>query len=223
MLDPQVGLLDADIFGPSLPVMLGVDEQPLLDDRDKMVPLQSLGLSCMSMGLLVDPKAAVVWRGPMVMGALDKLVHGTAWEGTDILVIDTPPGTGDIHLSLAQTVDLAGSVIISTPQKVALADARKGIDMYRKMEVPVLGLVQNMASFLCPSCGELTHIFGCEGAKELASEEGIPLLGSIPLDPALMAGSDSGQPLVISQPESAVSKVFSEIAQKLLQQLEQSQ
>ena len=115
--------------------MLGVDEQPLLDDRDKMVPLQSLGLSCMSMGLLVDPKAAVVWRGPMVMGALDKLVHGTAWEGTDVLVIDTPPGTGDIHLSLAQTVDLAGSIIISTPQKVALADARKGIDMFRKMEV----------------------------------------------------------------------------------------
>jgi len=219
---PKVGLLDADIFGPSLPVMLGVDEQPLLDERDKMVPLQSLGLSCMSMGLLVDPKAAVVWRGPMVMGALDKLVHGTAWEGTDVLVVDTPPGTGDIHLSLAQTVDLAGSVIISTPQKVALADARKGIDMYRKMEVPVLGLVQNMASFLCPSCGAQTHVFGCEGASKLATEEGIPLLGSIPLDPALMAGSDSGQPLVISNPESVVSQMYTEIAQKLLQQLEQT-
>ena len=202
--------------------MLGVDEQPLLDERDKMVPLQSLGLSCMSMGLLVDPKAAVVWRGPMVMGALDKLVHGTAWEGTDVLVVDTPPGTGDIHLSLAQNVDLAGSVIISTPQKVALADARKGIDMYRKMEVPVLGLVQNMASYLCPSCGAQTHVFGCEGASKLATEEGIPLLGSVPLDPALMAGSDSGQPLVISNPESVVSQMYTEIAQKLLQQLEQT-
>merc|ERR1719158_1578850 len=197
--------------------MMSVSELPLLDPNNKMLPVQNYGVGCMSMGLLVDPQAALVWRGPMVMGALEKLVHGTAWEGTDILVIDTPPGTGDIHLSLAQTVDLAGSVIVSTPQKVALADARKGIDMYRKMEVPVLGLVQNMASFLCPSCGELTHVFGCEGASELASEEGIPLLGSIPLHPALMAASDSGQPLVISQPESAVSKVFSEIAQKLLQ------
>ena len=159
----------------------------------------------------------------MLTKAVHQLFKMTAWGALDYLIVDTPPGTGDIHLSLAQTVDLAGSIIISTPQKVALADARKGIDMYRKMEVPVLGLVQNMASFLCPSCGELSHVFGCEGASELASEEGIPLLGSIPLDPALMAASDSGQPLVISQPQSAVSKVFSEIAQQLLQQLEQSQ
>jgi len=213
---PKVGLLDADIFGPSLPTMMGISEQPLLDSRDKMLPVESLGLACMSMGLLVDPKAAVVWRGPMVMGALDKLVHGTAWEGTDILVVDTPPGTGDIHLSLAQTVHLAGAVIVSTPQKVALADARKGVDMFRKMEVPILGLVENMSGFLCPSCGTVTRVFGEGGVAELAVEEGVEVLGGLPLDPQLMAASDSGRPLLLSHPASPVAAELRRIAANLL-------
>lgn len=217
---PKVGLLDADIFGPSLPTMMGVEELPLLDSRDKMVPVQNFGVSCMSMGLLVDPESATVWRGPMVMGALDKLVHGTAWEGTDILVVDTPPGTGDIHLSLAQTVQVAGAVIVSTPQKVALADAKKGVDMYRKMSIPVLGVVQNMAGFLCPSCSAVTHVFGCDGATKLAEELGVQVLASIPLDPSLMSSSDSGLPLLLSHPTSSTSQLYREIAHKILASLQ---
>ena len=174
---PKVSLLDADIFGPSIPTMMNVSELPLLDNNDKMLPVMNYGIDCMSMGFLVDPDSAVVWRGPMVMGALDKMVHGTYWSGTDVLVVDLPPGTGDIHLSISQTVQVSGAVVVSTPQKVALADAKKGVDMFQKVGIPVLGLVQNMSSFICGKCGEKTNIFGCDGVQKMADDLSVSLLG----------------------------------------------
>merc|ERR1719244_227503 len=219
---PKVSLLDADIFGPSIPTMMNISEQPLLDKYDKMVPVQNFGIGCMSMGLLVDPDKAVVWRGPMVMGALDKLVHGTQWSGTDILVVDLPPGTGDIHLSLSQTVEVSGAVVVTTPQKVALADVRKGVDMFHKVNIPVLGVVQNMSSFICSSCGATTHVFGQDGARLLAQSLGVDLMGDIPLDPALMSSSDKGHPLVVSHPQSTVSLMYKSIASQIVQKLNMS-
>lgn len=216
---PKVSLLDADIFGPSIPTMMNISELPLLDSKDKMLPVMNYGIGCMSMGLLVDPNSAVVWRGPMVMGALDKMVHGTNWSGTDVLVVDLPPGTGDIHLSISQTVEISGAVVVSTPQKVALADARKGVDMFSKVGIPVLGVVQNMSSFICGKCGEKTHVFGCDGAQKMAAELGVSLLGDVPLDPALMSSSDSGKPIVITNPESEISRTYKYIAQQILDKL----
>lgn len=216
---PKVSLLDADIFGPSIPTMMNISELPLLDSKDKMLPVMNYGIGCMSMGLLVDPNSAVVWRGPMVMGALDKMVHGTNWSGTDVLVVDLPPGTGDIHLSISQTVEISGAVVVSTPQKVALADARKGVDMFNKVAIPVLGVVQNMSSFICGKCGEKTHVFGCDGAQKMAAELGVSLLGDVPLDPALMSSSDSGKPIVITNPESEISRTYKNIAQQIVDKL----
>lgn len=218
---PSVGLLDADIFGPSLPTMMNVSHAPELSADNKMIPVTNYGIQCMSMGLLVEPGQAVVWRGPMVMGALEKLVHQTDWgPSLDILVVDTPPGTGDIHLSLAQTLEITGALIVSTPQKVALDDASKGIDMFQKMGIPVLGLVQNMSSFVCSSCGSTTHIFGMEGARNLAHTANIPLLGDIPLDPAVMTASDSGKPVVLSAPGSPTSAQFARLAEMLYSKLQ---
>jgi len=216
---PKVSLLDADIFGPSIPTMMNISELPLLNAKDKMLPVMNYGIGCMSMGLLVDPNSAVVWRGPMVMGALDKMVHGTDWSGTDVLVVDLPPGTGDVHLSISQTVHISGAVVVSTPQKVALADARKGVDMFKKVDIPVLGVVQNMSSFICGSCGEKTHVFGRDGAQKMAEELGVSLLGDVPLDPALMSSSDSGKPMVITHPESEISRTYLHIAQQVLSRL----
>eukprot|EP00092_Neocalanus_flemingeri_P017901 GFUD01019367.1.p1 GENE.GFUD01019367.1~~GFUD01019367.1.p1 ORF type:complete len:309 (-),score=110.32 GFUD01019367.1:42-968(-) len=216
---PKVSLLDADIFGPSIPTMMNISELPLLDSKDKMLPVMNYGVGCMSMGLLVDPNSAVVWRGPMVMGALDKMVHGTNWSGTDVLVVDLPPGTGDIHLSISQTVEIAGAVVVSTPQKVALADARKGVDMFNKVGIPVLGVVQNMSSFVCGKCGEKTHVFGCDGAQRMAQELGVSLLGDVPLDPALMSSSDSGKPIVMTHPDSEISQTYQSIAQQIIDKL----
>ena len=204
-----------------------------------MLPVMNYGIGCMSMGLLVDPNSAVVWRGPMVMGALDKMVHGTNWSGTDFLVVDLPPGTGDIHLSLSQTVHVSGAVVVSTPQKVALADSQKGVDMFKKVNIPVLGMVQNMSSFICGSCGEKTHVFGCDGAQKMAVELGVPLLGTeiryyilgqsqvtsflftgdVPLDPTLMSSSDTGKPIVISHPESEIAKTYLDIARQIVNKL----
>ena len=211
----KVSLLDADIFGPSIPIMMNLAESPLLDDHDKMIPLTNYGVHCMSMGLLVKPESAVVWRGPMVMGALNKLLFSTNWADTDYLIVDTPPGTGDIHLSLAQTVTLSGAVLVSTPQRVALADVRKGADMYSKMQVEVLGLVQNMSSFVCGHCGETTHMFGQDGARRMAESLGVPLLGDIPLDPNIMTGADSGVPVMVSHPHSVAARAYLDIAGKI--------
>jgi len=216
---PKVSLLDADIFGPSIPTMMNISELPLLDSKDKMLPVMNYGVGCMSMGLLVDPASAVVWRGPMVMGALDKMVHGTNWSGTDVLVVDLPPGTGDVHLSISQTVEISGAVVVSTPQKVALADARKGVDMFKKVGIPVLGMVQNMSSFICAKCGEKTHVFGCDGAQKMAQELGVSLLGDVPLDPAIMSSSDSGKPIVMTNPDSEIARTYQAIAQQIVDKL----
>ena len=214
----RVSLLDADIFGPSIPIMMNVTESPLLDDSDKMLPVTNYGVGCMSMGLLVKDEQAVVWRGPMVMGALNKMLFGTNWGHTDYLIVDTPPGTGDIHLSLSQSVEVGGAVVVSTPQAVARADVRKGVDMYNKTGVRVLGLVQNMSSFVCGSCGAKTHVFGEDGARIMAENLGISLLGDIPMDPALVTSGDSGVPVLISHPDSQVSETYKDIANKICNQ-----
>lgn len=214
----KVSILDTDIFGPSVPIMMNVTESPLLDDKDRMVPVTNYGVGCMSMGLLVREEQAVVWRGPMVMGALNKMLFGTNWGDTDYLIVDTPPGTGDIHLSLSQTVEVTGAVVVSTPQAVARADTRKGVDMYNKTGVRVLGLVQNMSSFLCSNCGHKTRMFGEDGARVMAEQLDIRLLGDIPMDPILVTSGDSGVPVLVSHPDSSVSQVYKDIATKICSQ-----
>eukprot|EP00088_Acartia_fossae_P028258 TRINITY_DN29062_c0_g1_i10.p1 TRINITY_DN29062_c0_g1~~TRINITY_DN29062_c0_g1_i10.p1 ORF type:complete len:323 (-),score=44.39 TRINITY_DN29062_c0_g1_i10:137-1105(-) len=217
--NPAVGILDADLFGPSLPTMMNVSGLPELTPQNNMIPLVNFGIKCMSMGLLVDPKNAVVWRGPMVMGALNKLLNETDWGSLDFLVVDTPPGTGDVLLSLAQTIDIAGAIVVSTPQKVAQIDAVKGIDMFKKVHVPVLGLVENMSGFVCGSCGHITQVFGSNDLQSLVEGSGAEIIGKVPLDPGLVQSSDNGQPLVLSFPDSAPTKEFHKIADIIVNKL----
>ncbi len=213
----HVGLLDADIYGPSIPLMMGRQhEQPrLTDGQRRIVPFERFGVRFMSLGFLVDPDSAVIWRGPMVMKAIVELLGNVAWGALDILVVDMPPGTGDAQLTLSQRVELAGAVIVTTPQDVALADAIKGVAMFRKVNVPVLGIVENMSYFLCPHCSGRTEIFDHGGGQEQASRLKVPFLGEIPLDPALRSAGDAGQPIVASAPESTQAKAFLEIASKV--------
>jgi len=201
--------------------MMNISCAPELTPEKKMIPVVNFGIKCMSIGLLIDPEQAVVWRGPMVMGALGKLMNETDWGGLDVLVVDTPPGTGDILLSLAQSLNISGAIIVSTPQKVALADAVKGIDMFKKVGIPVLGMVENMSGFICGSCGSLTNIFGKEGVKALAEKTGISVIGSIPLDPSVMECSDTGKPLLLSHPNSPVSKQYNLLADIVVNKLDQ--
>ena len=219
----KVSLLDADIFGPSVPIMMNISEPPLLDGKNKMLPVQNHGVGCMSMGLLIDSSSAAVWRGPMVMGAINKLIFDTNWTGTDFLIVDLPPGTGDIHLSLSQTVEVSGAVVVTTPQRVAMADVRKGVDMFNKVDVPVLGVLENMSGFVCNNCQEINHIFGSDGAQNLADSLNVPLLGKIPLDPAITSSSDTGKPLVISHPNSKSAKLYLNVAQSIVTKLKKIQ
>ncbi|TRY76207.1 hypothetical protein TCAL_05680 [Tigriopus californicus] len=214
----NVGLLDADIYGPSIPLMMNLEGRPDVSSNKKMVPLTNYGVKCMSMGFLVEPGQAVVWRGPMVMGATEKMIFQTDWQPLDYLVIDLPPGTGDIHLSIAQSLEVSGAVVVSTPQRVALADAQKGVTMFDKVNIPMLGLVENMNAFVCGGCGEVSHVFGHDGVTSLAHELQVPLLGSVPLDPRVMRACDEGKPLVISHPESLPAKTYLDIAQKVYEQ-----
>lgn len=199
--------------------MMNISASPELTPEKKMIPLSNFGIKCMSIGFLVDPEQAVVWRGPMVMGALGKLLNETHWGELDILVVDTPPGTGDILLSLAQSVHISGAVIVSTPQKVALVDAAKGIDMFKKVDIPVLGLVENMSGFICGSCSARTDIFGHSGVQTLADKTGTKIIGSIPLDPRVMACSDTGKPLLLSHPHSPVSTEYARLADIIVNEL----
>jgi len=209
----KVGILDADVYGPSIPIMMNLNEQPFIHEKtNKMTPLENYGVKCMSMGFLVKPENALVWRGPMVMAAVNKLVHDTHWDPLDVLVIDLPPGTGDIHLSIAQTIEITGSVIVSTPQQVALADAKKAVKMFEAIKIPVLGIVENMSSFVCPSCKEVTHIFG----KNHQLLENVEKLGSVPLEVEIMRNSDKGTPFLLTHPESKVTEVYLNIAKKLI-------
>ena len=212
----KVGVLDADLFGPSMPKLFGINSKPgFAPDGQKLVPLESLGVKLMSIGFLIDEGAPVVWRGPMVISALNQLLREVVWGELDVLVVDMPPGTGDTQLSMAQNVPLAGAVIVSTPQDLALIDARRGIAMFNQVKVPILGMVENMSYFICPHCGGRTDVFSHGGAREEAQKLGVPFLGEAPLDIAIRANSDEGRPVVASMPDSPQANAFLEIARRV--------
>ncbi|XP_022111463.1 iron-sulfur protein NUBPL-like isoform X2 [Acanthaster planci] len=216
----MVGLLDADVYGPSIPRMMNLSgQQPELTKNNLMKPLQNFGISCMSIGFLTDEKAPVVWRGLMVMSAIQRLIRQVAWGPLDYLVVDMPPGTGDAQLSMSQLIPISGAVIVSTPQDIALLDARKGTEMFRKVDVPVLGLVQNMSVFHCPNCGHQSHIFGQDGAQVVAEELGLEILGDIPLHIGIRETSDEGRPIVVSCPESPQALAYRQLAERVLDRL----
>jgi ATP-binding protein involved in chromosome partitioning len=210
----QTGLLDADIYGPSLPRMLGVSRKPEVRG-DKMIPLRSWGLACMSIGFLVDEETPMIWRGPMVMGALEQMMGQVEWGPLDILVVDMPPGTGDAQLTMAQRVALTGAVIVSTPQDIALIDARRGVRMFEKTRVPVLGLVENMSFYCCPNCGHRAEIFGHGGARAEAARLGTEFLGEIPLLLDIRTAADAGTPIAASAPDSEAAKAYDVLAQRV--------
>ena len=211
----RVGLLDADIYGPSIPLMLGITDKPTQTASGLIAPLENHGIKCMSIGFLIDEATAMIWRGPMATGALEQLLKDVAWGELDCLVIDLPPGTGDIHLTMAQRIPLSGAIIVSTPQDIALADARKGLNMFEKVDIPVFGLIENMSYFNCPHCGERTEIFSHGGAKRESEKLGIDFLGDIPLDIVIRETSDEGQPIVVSDPTSVHSTTYLNIASKI--------
>ena len=210
-----VGLFDADVFGPSAPRMLGITGQPVSPDGQAMLPMEGYGIKCMSMGFLVPEETPIVWRGPMVMGALQQLMRDVHWGALDVMVVDMPPGTGDTQLTMCQSVPLTGAVIVSTPQDIALLDARKGLNMFRKVDVPVLGIIENMSYYLCPNCGHEAHIFGHGGAKAEAARLSADFLGEIPLDIQIRETSDQGTPIVVSQPDSPHAQAYRAIAAKV--------
>jgi ATP-binding protein involved in chromosome partitioning len=211
-----VGLLDGDIYGPSQQLMMGTTDDPVGDPEGRIHPVASPGgVKVMSFGFLIDPDQPVIWRGPMLQKALEQFVGDVAWGDLDFLVVDLPPGTGDVALTLCQNVPMAGAVIVTTPQDVALIDARKSLHMFAKLEVPVLGIVENMSFYQCPQCGHIEHVFGSGGGKRTADELEVALLGSIPLDPAVVAGGDSGKPVVVDRPDSPTARAFQDIARKI--------
>ncbi len=213
----KVGILDADIYGPSLPRLLGAQNQKAEQGYDgRLEPISAYGLKAMSMGFLVDEETAMIWRGPMVQSALLQMLRDVNWDGLDILVIDMPPGTGDIHLTLAQRVPLSGGVVVSTPQDIALIDARKGLEMFKKVAVPILGIVENMSTFCCPNCGHVEHIFGTGGARAEAEKLGVPCLGEIPLHKKIRELSDAGTPVMAVEPDGPQAQEFKSIAEKVL-------
>ncbi|MGH6988337.1 MAG: iron-sulfur cluster carrier protein ApbC [Stellaceae bacterium] len=208
----KIGLLDADIYGPSQPRLLGLKGKPTTKDGKTLEPMTAFGIEVMSIGFMVSEDQAMIWRGPMVMSALQQMLRDVTWSALDVMIVDMPPGTGDAQLTMAQQVPLAGAVIVSTPQDLALLDARRGIAMFRKVEVPVLGVVENMSYFLCPHCGERTEIFAHGGAKAEAEKLGVPFLGEVPLDIAIRETSDGGQPIVAAAPESENAQIFRRMA-----------
>lgn len=212
----KVGLLDCDVYGPSMPLMMGVKDKPArAADGKRLAPPVSYGVKVMSMGFLASDKTPMIWRGPMVANAVEQMLRGVEWEPLDVLVVDMPPGTGDAQLTLAQRVPLAGAVIVSTPQDIALLDARKGLNMFRQLDVPVLGIIENMSYFHCPHCGERTDVFGHGGAKREAEDTKVEFLGEIPLDVAIRDTSDAGKPITATQPDSKHAEAFRAIAGKV--------
>ena len=218
-LGRAVGVLDADVYGPSLPRLLGLNERPRASEGKRLAPLAKYGLKAMSMGFLVPEDTPVIWRGPMVMGAIEQMLRDVDWGELDVLVVDMPPGTGDAQLTLAQRVTLAGAVIVSTPQDIALIDARKGLNMFRKVRVPVLGIVENMSGFVCPHCGGRTDIFGHGGARAEAARLGCDFLGEVPLVLEIRETSDAGEPITVSRPQSAAAEAFRAIARRVAEKL----
>jgi ATP-binding protein involved in chromosome partitioning len=208
----KAGILDADIYGPSQPRLLGLTGKPEMAGPNRLRPMRAYGLEAMSMGFLVDEDQPLIWRGPMVVSAFTQMLRDVAWSELDALIIDMPPGTGDVQLSMAQQVPLSGAIIVCTPQDLALIDARKGLNMFRKVDVPVLGIIENMSYFVCPKCGERTDIFGHGGAKVEAERLGLPFLGGVPLDMEIRVRSDEGRPIVATDPEGLHARIFREIA-----------
>ena len=211
----RVGVLDADIYGPSIPTMLGIDGKPESLDGQKFLPMLGHNLQANSIGFLVPKDQAMVWRGPMVTQALDQLLRQTAWDNLDYLLIDMPPGTGDIHLSLSQKVPLTGAVIVTTPQEIAVQDARKGLKMFEKVSVPILGVIENMGVYICPNCSNQDHVFGQGGGENLCEEHSTLFLGTLPLNIKIRKDADSGSPTVISNPDSSITEIYKDMALKL--------
>jgi ATP-binding protein involved in chromosome partitioning len=216
----RVGLLDADIYGPSVPRLTGIRQKPELNDERKMIPIVRFGIAIMSIGFLVEEDTAMIWRGPMVMSAITQMLRDVAWGRLDVLVVDMPPGTGDAQLTLAQNVPLKGAIIISTPQELSLIDARRGLAMFKKVNVPVLGIVENMSYFECPQCGTRSDIFGHGGARHEAEKLGVPFLGEIPLHMSIRATSDAGTPVVDSEPDGPHAAIYRAIGQKVRERLQ---
>jgi ATP-binding protein involved in chromosome partitioning len=208
----KVGLLDADIYGPSLPTMFGIGGRPEVQGK-RVLPFRKFGVDLMSLGFLMEVDTPVIWRGPMVVRAIEQMLGDVLWGSLDYLIVDLPPGTGDAQLTLTQKVPLSGAVIVTTPQDVALVDARKGLAMFRKVNVPVIGIIENMSGFHCPHCGEVTDIFKRGGGERTAEILGCPFLGSIPLDPAIVLGGDAGEPIVVAEPESLHVRAFHSVAE----------
>ena len=211
----KVGILDADIYGPSQPMMMGIEGRPESVDGQTMEPLENYGLQVMSIGFLVDKDEAMIWRGPMATQALDQLLRQTNWKELDYLLVDMPPGTGDIQLTLSQKVPLTGAVIVTTPQDIALLDARKGIKMFEKVGVPILGIVENMAVYCCPNCGHTEHIFGEDGGKRMAAEYNMDYLGALPLNMQIRMQADSGKPTVVADPDGEVAGIYKSVARQV--------
>ena len=216
----KVAILDADIYGPSVPRMMGISGRPQANEKKKLIPLESYGIKCMSIGFLIGVDTPTIWRGPMVMKALEQMFNGVEWGELDFLIIDLPPGTGDAQLTLAQSSKLSGAIIISTPQDVALIDARKGINMFNRVEVPVLGIVENMSYFICSNCEERHEIFSHGGAKKEAEKFQTSFLGELPIDKNLRIYSDEGRPVCIADPESNIANIYLEIAEKINKKLQ---
>ncbi|WP_146586798.1 Mrp/NBP35 family ATP-binding protein [Puniceibacterium confluentis] len=212
----RVGLLDADVYGPSQPRMLGVSGRPASPDGKTILPMRNFGVTMMSIGLMVNEGQAVVWRGPMLMGALQQMLMQVQWGALDVLLVDLPPGTGDVQMTLAQKARVDGAIVVSTPQDVALLDARKGIDMFNQMKVPILGLIENMSTHVCSNCGHEEHIFGHGGVAAEAAKIGVPLLAEIPLHLDIRVASDGGAPIVVSKPDSPQAQSFRDLARRLV-------
>ena len=219
----SVGVLDADIYGPSQPMMLGIAGRPESKDGKHLEPMEAHGLQAISIGFLIDVDTPMVWRGPMVTQALEQLLKDTAWRELDYLVIDLPPGTGDIQLTLAQKVPVTGAVIVTTPQDIALIDARKGLKMFEKVGIPILGVVENMSFHICPECGHESHIFGSGGGQKMSKDYGVELLGQLPLDEAIRSQADSGKPTVVSDPDGPVAEIYRRIARRCAVKIAESQ
>ncbi|MEE9169188.1 MAG: Mrp/NBP35 family ATP-binding protein [bacterium] len=217
-LGARVGLLDADIYGPNIPIMMGINKRPMAQGN-QIVPLERFGIKIMSIGFFLEENSPVVWRGPMVGKAIEQFMRDVIWEDVDYFICDMPPGTGDAQLSLSSLIDLEGSIIVTTPQAVALADVVRGVEMFRKVDVNILGVVENMSYFVCPHCQERTEIFDHGGGKRTSEKLGVPFLGAIPINPDIRIGGDSGEPIMVSKPESPESQAFLEIARKMLGEL----
>jgi ATP-binding protein involved in chromosome partitioning len=220
VMGKRVGLMDADVYGPSLPIMLGITGRPLVSEAKRVFPMEKYGLQLMSMGFFLDDSSPVIWRGPLVMGLVRQFLRDVEWRDLDLLVIDLPPGTGDAPLTLVQQVPLAGGIVVTTPQDVALLDVQRGIAMFEQVNTPILGVVENMSYYHCPKCGRDEEIFGSGGGQRISERFGVPLLGRLPLVQAVREGGDAGTPIVVAHPEHPVSRSFVDIAARVLEEIE---